>query len=101
MHVCSHTATLHPLLSRGFTPACVLCLWFRTAITEGYRLIDCAAYYKNEETVGQGMAEFIRDGHRDELFVIGKIWNDAHRPQLARCLPSFWARKHPLAPFVN
>ncbi|KAL3155073.1 hypothetical protein ABBQ38_011137 [Trebouxia sp. C0009 RCD-2024] len=56
----------------------------RTAITKGYRLIDCAAYYKNEETVGQGMAEFIRDGHREELFIISKIWNTAHRPQLAR-----------------
>ena len=61
-----------------------LCLCSRSAIAEGYRLIDCAAYYKNEEVVGEGMSDFIREGHRDELFVIGKIWNDAHRPQLAR-----------------
>ena len=31
------------------------------------------------------MSDFIKEGHRDELFIIGKIWNDAHRPQLARC----------------
>ena len=31
------------------------------------------------------MSDFIKEGHRDELFIVGKVWNDAHRPQLARC----------------
>src|SRR5215210_3153009 len=44
----------------------------RTAIAEGYRLIDTAAAYFNEEQVGEG----IRQGgiHRGELFVTTKLW---------------------------
>ena len=56
----------------------------RSAIAAGYRLMDCAAFYKNEKVIWEGMADFIRDGHREQLFVVGKIWNDAHRPKLAR-----------------
>ena len=57
---------------------------YRSAISEGYRLIDCASYYKNEKVVGEGMSDFIGQGHREELFIVSKIWNDAHRPKLAR-----------------
>ena len=56
----------------------------RCAIAEGYRHIDCASFYGNEETIGEGMAEFISHGHRSELFITSKIWNDAHRPKLVR-----------------
>jgi 2,5-diketo-D-gluconate reductase A len=42
------------------------------AITTGYRLIDTAASYGNEEAVGRGIA---RAGvPRDELFITTKLW---------------------------
>ena len=43
------------------------------AIRCGYRLIDTAAAYGNEEGVGQGIAR--AGAPRGELFVEGKLWN--------------------------
>ncbi|MNB79609.1 putative oxidoreductase YtbE [compost metagenome] len=45
----------------------------RTAIEIGYRSIDTAAAYKNEEGVGQGIKE--SGIPRDELFITTKVWN--------------------------
>lgn len=47
----------------------------RDALDVGYRMIDTASAYDNEESVGQAVAEF---GQRDELFITTKLWNDAH-----------------------
>ncbi len=48
-----------------------------TAIRAGYRLIDTASVYKNEESVGRGIA---RCGvPRKDLFIIAKVWNTAQR----------------------
>ncbi|OBA22603.1 Aldo/keto reductase [Metschnikowia bicuspidata var. bicuspidata NRRL YB-4993] len=49
----------------------------QTALQKGYRHIDTAAYYDNEQEVGQG----IRDSGvpREEIFVTTKIWNDEHK----------------------
>ena len=44
------------------------------AILSGYRHIDTAAVYKNEEAVGQGIRE--SGIPRDELFITTKVWND-------------------------
>ncbi len=44
-----------------------------TAISAGYRLIDTAAAYQNEEGVGKALAEC--GVPRDELFVTTKLWN--------------------------
>src|SRR5690349_4078042 len=42
------------------------------AVQTGYRLIDTAASYRNEEAVGRGLA---RCGvPRDQLFVTSKLW---------------------------
>ena len=51
-----------------------------TALMAGYRHIDCAAYYKNEDEVGAAILECMRDQvvKRDELFVVSKLWNDDH-----------------------
>ena len=47
------------------------------AVQNGYRLIDTASAYKNEENVGRGIA---RCGiPRRDLFVTTKIWNNAQR----------------------
>lgn len=46
------------------------------AIKTGYRLLDTAAAYGNEETLGKGVARAIADGLaiRDELFITTKVW---------------------------
>ena len=46
------------------------------AIKTGYRLIDTAAYYENEEAVGKAVREAISEGivKREELFITSKIW---------------------------
>ena len=54
------------------------------AIRAGYRLIDCASVYGNEAEIGVVLQDAITDGvPRDELFVMSKVWNDAHRPDSA------------------
>ena len=46
------------------------------AIKTGYRLIDTAASYRNEEAVGKGIARAVAEGlvTREELFVTTKVW---------------------------
>ncbi|MBQ2604137.1 MAG: aldo/keto reductase [Clostridia bacterium] len=46
------------------------------AIKTGYRLLDTAAAYMNEEAVGRGIARAVSDGitTREELFVTTKVW---------------------------
>ena len=45
----------------------------KTAIEHGYRSIDTAAIYDNEEGVGQGIKE--SGFSREDLFVTSKVWN--------------------------
>lgn len=48
-----------------------------SAISAGYRMIDTASVYKNEENVGRAIA---RCGvPRKDLFITSKIWNTAQR----------------------
>ena len=46
------------------------------AIKTGYRLLDTAAAYMNEEALGKGVARAIADGltSREELFITTKVW---------------------------
>ncbi|CAM5650301.1 Aldo/keto reductase OS=Lysinibacillus sphaericus OX=1421 GN=LS41612_22715 PE=4 SV=1 [Lysinibacillus sphaericus] len=50
----------------------------KTAIAKGYRSIDTAQVYRNEESVGRGIRAAIDEGlvAREELFVTSKVWND-------------------------
>ena len=50
----------------------------RAAISAGYRHIDTAALYQNEEEVGRAIAGAISAGEvtREELFVTTKVWQD-------------------------
>jgi 2,5-diketo-D-gluconate reductase A len=52
------------------------------AIKAGYRAIDTAESYKNEEGVGAAIAAAAVP--RDELFITTKVWNDKHAPDKAR-----------------
>lgn len=54
----------------------------RHALEIGYRHVDCAWIYLNEEEVGRGIAEAIAAGDvtREQLWVTTKLWNDHHDP---------------------
>lgn len=89
---CAAMQTL-PLLDGTEFPAFGLGTWLsepgavcravRTAIELGYRHIDAAWIYLNEEEVGRGIAEAIAAGDvtRDQLWVTTKLWNDCHAPE--------------------
>jgi len=49
------------------------------AISVGYRHLDCAAVYGNEDRIGDALQElFSRGLRREELWVTSKLWNDKH-----------------------
>ncbi len=56
------------------------------AIETGYRHLDCAADYGNEQQVGHGIAQALEAGlcRRDDLWVTGKLWNTYHERQHVR-----------------
>ena len=47
------------------------------ALEVGYRSIDTAAAYKNEEGVGKALKN--ASVNREELFITTKLWNDDHK----------------------
>lgn len=51
-------------------------------IEAGYRVIDTAACYKNEEEVGEGIANKIKQGFvtREDLFVTTKVNENSFLP---------------------
>ena len=52
------------------------------ALRTGYRHLDCAWYYLNEEEVGQAIKDFLKENpsvKREDLFVTTKVWNHLHR----------------------
>ncbi|KAK4701722.1 hypothetical protein P7C70_g4511, partial [Phenoliferia sp. Uapishka_3] len=84
----NYTGKTFLLPSGGKIPAVGLGTWqspkgevrnaVKVAIQAGYRHIDCAAIYKNESEVGEGI---IDSGiPRSELWLTSKLWNNAHKP---------------------
>ncbi|EKX50778.1 hypothetical protein GUITHDRAFT_157250 [Guillardia theta CCMP2712] len=55
----------------------------REAIKMGYRHLDAAWIYGNEDEVGKGIADCIKEGivRREDLFVTSKLWNTFHDPE--------------------
>ncbi len=53
------------------------------ALEVGYRSIDTAAAYKNEDGVGKALAS--AGVPRDELFITTKLWNDNQKRPAKRC----------------
>jgi aldehyde reductase len=63
----------------------------RTALDTGFRHLDCAERYRNEEQVGEAIREAVQAGSviREDLFITTKLWNNNHRPE--RVQPAFEA----------
>lgn len=60
-----------------------------TALEAGFRHLDCAERYRNEEAVGAAMQAVFEAGtvRREDVFVTTKLWNTNHRPE--RVKPAF------------
>jgi diketogulonate reductase-like aldo/keto reductase len=61
----------------------------KAALEAGFRHLDCAERYRNEEAVGDAIEESFKAGilRREDLFVTTKLWNTNHRPE--RVKPAF------------
>lgn len=60
------------------------------ALQCGYRLVDCAAVYQNEDKIGAVLEKAFADGvvERKDLFITSKVWNDQHKNVIASCKKS-------------
>jgi diketogulonate reductase-like aldo/keto reductase len=67
-----------------------------TALEVGFRNLDCAERYRNEEAVGDAMQAAFKAGtvRRKDVFVATKLWNTNHRPE--RVKPAFDASRQRL-----
>ena len=63
----------------------------KAALESGFRHLDCAERYRNEDAVGEAMREVFEAGRikRGDVFVTTKLWNNNHRPERVR--PAFEA----------
>lgn len=53
------------------------------AIEVGYRHVDCAYIYDNEDEIGRALSKAFSEGMvtREELFITSKLWNAEHLPE--------------------
>ena len=60
------------------------------AIKSGYRLIDCASVYMNEDEIGKVLKRLFDEGavKREDLFITSKVWNDQHAHVVESCKKS-------------
>lgn len=65
--------------AKGETYAAVTC-----ALKTGYRHLDCAWFYQNEEEVGSAVKDFLAatpSVKREDIFICTKVWNHLHEPE--------------------
>ncbi|KAL2167416.1 hypothetical protein VTG60DRAFT_1322 [Thermothelomyces hinnuleus] len=54
------------------------------ALEVGYRHLDCAWFYQNEDEVGDALHDFLSKNpsvKREDIFICTKVWNHLHRPE--------------------
>lgn len=54
------------------------------ALEVGYRHLDCAWFYQNEDEVGDAVRDFLKADPsvtRKDLFICTKVWNHLHEPE--------------------
>ncbi|KAF2788637.1 Aldo/keto reductase [Melanomma pulvis-pyrius CBS 109.77] len=54
------------------------------ALNTGYRHLDCAWFYNNEDEVGDAVRDFLGSNPnvaRSDLFICTKVWNHLHEPE--------------------
>ncbi|KAH9844853.1 Aldo/keto reductase [Teratosphaeria destructans] len=64
--------------AKGETYKAVIC-----ALKTGYRHLDCAWFYQNEDEVGDAVRDFLKENtsiKREDLFICTKVWNHLHEP---------------------
>src|SRR5579863_7228385 len=63
----------------------------KAALEAGFRQLDAAERYRNEQEVGEAMQEVFKAGNikREDVFIATKLWNNNHRPE--RVKPAFEA----------
>ena len=50
------------------------------ALKSGYKHVDCAFVYGNENEVGEGLKQAFDSGvNREDIFITSKVWNTYHR----------------------
>ncbi|MFR5355292.1 MAG: aldo/keto reductase [Clostridia bacterium] len=56
-------------------------------IRAGYRMIDCASVYQNENRIGESIERVLKEGivDRADLFITSKVWNDMHNRVKESC----------------
>lgn len=69
------------------------------ALEVGYRSIDTAAAYKNEEGVGKALKN--ASVNREELFITTKLWNDDHKRPREALLDSLKKLQRLYRPLFN
>ena len=60
------------------------------AVKYGYRFIDCASVYQNEDRIGRVLERLFSENavERKALFITSKVWNDMHDRVLESCKKS-------------
>lgn len=54
------------------------------ALEVGYRHLDCAWFYQNEDEVGDALHDFLAKNpsvKREDIFICTKVWNHLHEPE--------------------
>jgi alcohol dehydrogenase (NADP+) len=86
-----YTAARMPAIGLGtfgsdHVPADAIAAAVKGAIEAGYRHLDCAAVYRNEDAIGPAIRQ--AGVPRRQLWITSKVWNDRHQDVLGACRQS-------------